>query len=70
MQPGETTVQIFPSTAASQGPAVDKRAQPLGPEECANAANDYGRQSADSAGTGSHGCGEFFIKLVRPNLAE
>lgn len=60
-------MQIFPSAAASQGPAVDKRAQPLGPEECVNAANDYGRQSTDSAGAGPHSRGEFIIiKLARP----
>lgn len=66
-------MQIFPSTAASQGPAVDKRAQPLGPEECTNAANDYGRQSANSAGASSYSSGEcahiYYIKtrvVTRP----
>lgn len=59
LQQGEAAVQVLPSAAASQGPAADKRAQPLGPEERPDAADDDGRQPADSAGAGPRGRGEF-----------
>ena len=42
MQSRETTLQVFPPTAASEGPALDQWAQPFGPEECSYVADEHG----------------------------
>ena len=46
-------MQIFPSTATSEGPAFDKRAQSFGPEERTDAADGSHTGPATSAWPGT-----------------
>lgn len=59
MQPREASLQVFPPTAAPQGPTADKRTQPPGSEECLDAANGAGaRTDPGSRSDARFGCGE------------
>jgi hypothetical protein len=52
-------MQVFPPTAASQGPTADKRTQPPGFEERSDAANGAGARTDPGSRTDARfGCGE------------
>ena len=69
VQQREAAVQVFPSSATPQGPAVDQRSQPFGPEECPDAANGHGTRTVSYARTDTHNGKIGIARVIRRLLA-
>jgi hypothetical protein len=69
VQQREAAVQVFPSSATPEGPAVDQRSQPFGPEECPDAANGHGTRTVSYARTDTHHGKIGIARVIRRLLA-
>lgn len=62
-------MQILPSTAAFEGPVVNKRKKPSGIKECADAADGYYTRTASRNRTSASGC-KYFLRALMSFLVK